>query len=95
MENQKLKRLLQSVGFACFVEHYDDFKNCINKRELADKIYQINNNRKPDKNITRINSAIRLFNNHLEKEALIKISQSTHVSAEINNRALEILSKEK
>lgn len=95
MKNEKLERLLKSIGLACFIEHYNDFKTCTDKQELAHKIYNKNNNRKPDKNITRINCAKQIFDNHLEKEALLKISQSTRVSTEIKKCALEILSTEK
>lgn len=94
MKNEKLIRLLNSIGKTCFIEHYHDFKNCTNKQELAYKIYQANNNRKPDINITRINCAIQLFNNHLEKEALLLIINS-NLATEIKNTAQEILLNEK
>lgn len=45
MENQKIIRLLNSIGKTCFIEHYYDFRNCSNKKELAQKIFQNNNTR--------------------------------------------------
>lgn len=95
MKNEKLIRLLNSIGKACFIEHYHDFKNCTDKQELAYKIYEKNNNRKPDKNITRINCALQLFNNHSEKEALHLVIQSNRIAEEIKNIAQEILANEK
>lgn len=96
MENKKLIRLLASIGKTCFIDHYWDFKNCIDKQKLAQKIYQYNNNRKPDKNLTRIYCAIQIFNNHLEKEALELVLKSKNhkVTAETKHQAQEILTKE-
>ncbi len=94
MENQKIIRLLNSIGKTCFIEHYYDFRNCSNKKELAQKIFQNNNTRKVNPNLTRINCALQLFNNHSEKEALLLIIKSSSIPTEIKNRAQEILSNE-
>lgn len=96
MQNKKLIRLLASIGKTCFIDHYWDFKNCTDKQELAQKIYQNNINRKPDKNITRIYCAIQIFNNHLEKEALELVlkSKNRQITAETKRQAQEILTKE-
>lgn len=94
MENQKLIRLLTSIGKACFIEFYYDFKNCANKQEIADKIFQANSNRRPDKNLTRIYCAQQIFNNHWEKEALNLIMQSSRLDEKTKKTAREILANE-
>lgn len=94
MENKKLIRLLNPIGKACFIEHYYDFKNCTNKQELAYKIFLANNNRKPDKNVTRIYCAMQLFNNHKDKEALNHIIQSSRLNEKTKKTAQKILTNE-
>lgn len=64
-------RLLNSVGKKIFVEYYDDFKNVTDKNALAQKLLQENTNASSiGGQMTRINCAVRIFDNNLQLEAL-------------------------
>ena len=93
MNNQKFYENLNRIGMTCFIEHYYDFKNCENKNELAQKIYFTNPKRKTSVNITRINKAKKIFDNHLEKKAILAVinSKSPRVTQQTREVAKKIL----
>lgn len=94
----EIVRILNSIGKENFVTFYDDYKKYYlsnNKAEdrevLARKLLNDNvNAQKISGQYTRINCAIRIFEERAEKEAL-KIVINARVSGTIKNRARELL----
>ena len=66
-----VERALNSIGKKCFIDYYEDFKNCNDKEVLARKLLANNSNATSiTAQMTRINYARWIFDNHKEKEAL-------------------------
>lgn len=97
------KRLLNSVGKTSFIENYEGYKNLFLKGEsLTPEAKKVFANELYDKNrestsiqaqLTRVNSAINIFKNGWEKEALndVVLSTSKSVSSEVKEKAEELL----
>jgi hypothetical protein len=97
------KRLLKSVGKTNFVENYEGYRNLFLKGEsLTLEAKRIFANELYDKDrestsiqtqLTRVNSAINIFRNGWEKEALNDIVKSTSnsVSNNVKDKAEVIL----
>lgn len=98
----KLDRLLASIGKASFVENYYEFKKIYtkgmhlldDKKKLAEKLLQ-NNPEAESLNgqVTRINCAIRIFNEKQHINALENIVES-RVSQSTKRKAIELILKE-
>jgi hypothetical protein len=98
------KRLLKSVGKTSFVQNYEGYKKLFLKGEsLTQEAKRTFANELYDKDrestsihtqLTRVNSAINIFRNGWEKEALhdIVISTSKSVSINVKEKA-EVLLK--
>ena len=95
-----LERFLASVGKISFVEHFEEYRNQFmhrdddNKKQLAAKL--LKSNPKADSlqaQITRINAAIRIFENQLQMKALEMVieSKNKRITPEIKQRAKEII----
>ncbi len=83
-----LNRALGSIGKKCFVDNYYDFKNCADKNELAKKLLDNNCNAVSlSAQLTRINYALWIFENNLEKEALEIIINSNRLDDKTKNKA--------
>lgn len=109
MSKEFLDRKLDSVGKESFANFYWDYKNLYLKSEvnectkkdkdkLAEKL--LNENPKADSlraQITRVNSALKIFENKLHIRALENVidSKSAKVTIETKNKAKFILEKEK
>ncbi len=75
--NEELDRKINSIGKKCFVDNYHEFRLVINKKILAQKLLDKNPKATSlQAQLTRINCAIWIFSNKLEKEALKKIISS-------------------
>ncbi|MCL2774699.1 MAG: hypothetical protein FWD71_15330 [Oscillospiraceae bacterium] len=90
------ERLLNSVGKEIFINYFYDFKNCADKKILAQKL--LDDNPKATKlggQITRISCASRIINdkNALE-QALDMIINSKRLSAVIISKAYKIKSSD-
>ena len=72
-----VERALNSIGKKCFVEYYEAFRSCTDKEALADRLLANNKNASSKlAQMTRINYARWIFENHHEKEALTIILHS-------------------
>lgn len=97
------KRLLNSVGKTNFVDNFEGYKNLFLKGEnLTPELKRIFANELYDRDrestsirtqLTRVNSAINIFKNGWEKEALndIALSTSKSVSNRVKDGAEELL----
>ena len=60
-----VERALNSIGKKCFIDYYEDFKNCNDKEVLARKLLTKNRNATSiTAQLTRINYAQWIFDNH-------------------------------
>lgn len=85
-----VERALNSIGKKCFIDYYDDFKNCNNKETLARKL--LSNNNKTTSitaQMTRINYAQWIFDNNHEKKALYIIINSKRLDDVTKRKAME------
>lgn len=94
-----LNRLLNTIGKGNFVQFYEDYQELSSmgknikkddKLRVAKKLLANNPNASEESGqITRINAAIRIFNNGLEKLALKEIlnSHNSRITEEIKNKA--------
>lgn len=94
---------MNSVGKTCFVENYDGFNNLFlkgesltleAKKKFANDLYDRNHElTSVQAQLTRVNCAIKIFNNGWEQEALndIALSTSKSVSSEVIEKAKELL----
>lgn len=89
-----LDRALNSIGKKCFIDYYDDFKNCRNKKELAQKLLASNSNAVSlTAQTTRINYALWIFDNNLQKDALKIIMQSNRLDSATKAKARALYDK--
>ncbi len=85
-----VERALNSIGKKCFIDYYDDFKNCADKKVLACKLLTSNINATSiTAQMTRINYAQWIFENHKEKEALSIIIDSSRLDYITKRKARE------
>ncbi len=85
-----VERALNSIGKKCFIDYYEDFKNCNDKEVLARKLLTNNSNATSiTAQMTRINYAQWIFDNHKEKEALSIIINSNRMDDVTKRKARE------
>ncbi len=85
-----VERALNSIGKKCFIDYYEDFKNCNDKEVLARKLLTNNSNATSiTAQMTRINYAQWIFDNHKEKEALSIIINSNRLDDVTKRKARE------
>ena len=85
-----VERALNSIGKKCFIDYYEDFKNCNDKEVLARKLLTNNSNATSiTAQVTRINYAQWIFDNHKEKEALSIIINSNRLDDVTKRKARE------
>lgn len=85
-----VERALNSIGKKCFIDYYEDFKNCNDKEVLARKLLTKNRNATSiTAQMTRINYAQWIFDNHKEKEALSIIIYSNRLDDVTKRKAKE------
>ena len=85
-----VERALNSIGKKCFIDYYEDFKNCNDKEVLARKLHANNSNATSiTAQMTRINYARWIFDNHKEKEALNIIINSNRLDDITKRKARE------
>lgn len=85
-----VERALNSIGKKCFIDYYEDFRNCTDKNALAQKLLENNKNAtSPSAQMTRINYAQWIFDNNKEKEALIIIISSNRLDDNTKKKARE------
>jgi len=89
-----IKRALNSIGKKCFIDYYEEFKNCNDKDILAYKLL-VNNDKATsiEAQITRINYAKWIFANHKEKDALSIIINSNRLDCITKRKARELYNK--
>ena len=76
-------RALNSIGKKCFVDYYYQFKECVNKHDLAQKLLKDNSSASSfSAQLTRINYAQWIFDNSQENEALKIIIESKRLGHE-------------
>jgi len=83
-----VKRALNSIGKKCFIDYYEDFRDCTDKQALAKKL--LDNNEKATSlsaQMTRINYAQWIFDNKKEKEALSMIIGSDRIDDAAREKA--------
>lgn len=96
-------RALQSIGKSNFVEYYDDYRELTfskgkitasDKTALANKLLENNPNAtKISGQMIRISSAIKIFKNGWEEEALREVMKSKHpsITPEIKAKAAALV----
>ncbi len=85
-----VERALNSIGKKCFIDYYDEFKYCNDKEVLARKLLTNNSNATSiTAQMTRINYAQWIFDNHKEKEALSIIINSNRLDDVTKRKARE------
>lgn len=85
-----LERALNSIGKKCFIDYYEDFKNCNDKKALASKLLTSNHKAiSITAQITRVNYAKWIFDNHHEKEALNIIINSKRIDEITKTKAIK------
>ncbi len=89
-----VERALASIGKKCFIDYYNEFKNCTNPKELAQRLLTDNDKANSyTAQITRINYAIWIFDNNQEKNALNIIINSNRLDNVTKAKAREYYSK--
>ena len=87
-----ITRALNSIGKKCFVENFELFKNCTDKNALASALLRDNPNAcSLSAQLTRVNYAKMIFDNHLERKALEIIIASKKLASPIQNKAQALL----
>ena len=90
-----VQRLLSSIGKQSFVDNYELFKSCADKKALAERLLQENPKAfSITGQMTRINCARRIFENNLQKDAL-EIVISSRVDSDVVAKATILLEKER
>lgn len=99
MDNDKFKRIVASIGLSSFVDYYEEYKEMYlkadeltaeEKNTFAKRL--LDENKEADSlqaQITRINSAIKIFEEGLNIEVLDKAIRSKHykVTEKIKQKA--------
>ncbi len=86
-----LERALNSIGKKCFVDYYFSFKEHTDRQALAERLLSENADATSFcAQLTRINYAVWIFDNALEKEALQKILSSKRLDSHTRKKAKEI-----
>lgn len=84
-------RALNSIGKKCFVEYYYQFRDCVNKYDLAQTLLRDNVSASSlSAQMTRIHYAKWIFENSLEKEALDIIIHSPRLDLQTIQSAKQI-----
>ena len=103
MNNDELKRVLQSIGEANFVEYFTDYRELAlskkkltkdDKLPLAKKLLESNPNATAlSGQMTRISCAKRIFENKSEDDALKEViaSKNSRITKEIKEKAKALL----
>lgn len=91
MNQDRLKRKLQSIGKTCFIKYYEMFKdeNCLNESLVM--LISNNENYSIVATATRVNCARWIVRHNLTKEALEIITNSKKLDKTIKVKALELL----
>lgn len=101
-----IKRLLASVGKKSFVEFYEEYRLLYrrgssmtqqDKHQLAERLLQMNSEATTIQGqYTRINTALRIFKNDWQTDALKEVIHSTHpaISRELKEKANSLFNKE-
>ncbi len=84
---RELKRVLNSVGKRIFVRYYDEFKNCSDRKALAEKIMKEQGYSSFFAQMTRVNGAIWIFDHHAENDTLGIIIASKRLDTNTINEA--------
>ena len=88
-----LERALNSIGKQCFVDNYEAFRTCSDKKQLAQKLLSENLRAYSlSAQLSRINYAKWIFDSHREKEALLLIIRSGRLNNDTIKKARDILS---
>lgn len=81
-------RALNSIGKKCFIDYYEDFRNCSDINALAQRLFANNKNATSFlAQMTRIHYAQWIFENQKEKEALNIIIKSDRLDQITKNKA--------
>ncbi len=91
MDQEQLKRTLNSVGKSCFVKYFNEFKNpAYSNQEL---VYLLHRNEGYEKTAcnTRVTKSRKIFREGMEKEALEIIISSQKVDVKTYEGAKDIL----
>ena len=87
-----LERALNSIGKQCFVDNFKLFRDCVNKNVLAQMLLENNPNANSlSAQLTRVNYACWIFDNHLEKDALKIVLASNRLSSTVQYKARLLL----
>ena len=94
MNDEQLRRSLQSIGKECFVTYFEDFND---RTQSADKIAR---RIAKDRNVsyqvalnTRVGTARRIISARRGRDALVNCSQSSRLPLAIRNRAAHLVKK--
>ena len=93
MNEEQLKRTLQSVGMKCFIQYYDLFSSKDAYREDIIETLEIENDFTENSCISRTIHAQRVFRENAEKDALKLIISASRVDPETRENAEKIYAK--
>ena len=91
MDEQQLKRSLQSIGMACFVKYYEMFADPSISNDTAVDILMKEEKFSESGSRTRVNQSRRIIREGRRDDALEQISQSNRIDSEWSGKAKRLL----
>lgn len=95
MDDQQLKRSLQSIGMACFVKYYEMFADPSVSNDTAVDILMKEEKFSESGSRTRVNQSRRIIREGRRDDALEYISQSSRIDSEWSGKAKSLLAVNK
>lgn len=89
MSSSKLMRIINSIGKACFIEHFELIMNSISKNVIIEQLMNLGKYSENGAK-TRINCAKRILKNNLIREILEIIIESKKVTEATRNKARKL-----
>lgn len=93
MDDQQLKRSLQSIGMACFAKYYETFADPSISNDTAVNILMKEQKFSESGSRTRVNQSRRIIREGRRDDALEYIAQSNRIDSEWSGKAKSLLGR--
>jgi hypothetical protein len=93
MNDSKLRLYLNSIGKGCFVKYYGEFQDPAKSDEELIEMLVRAEGYAEKASVTKVNKSRSIIHAGRGADALIEITQSTHVEGEIISQARKLLKK--
>jgi hypothetical protein len=93
MNDEQLKRAIQSIGKGCFVKYYEEFRNLARPNEDLVELLMNREGYTETASSTRVSQSKRIVQAGRDADILVEISQSTRLDFAIIEKAKKLLQK--